>query len=153
MDDELQKAADAVKEAQQALTESSGAGAEALWSEHFVFSLSIGLFLFAIIIFACATYLLHKGTKAWTLLRLFGVLSIIFLTVFVLIVGYSDRQLLPVIGLFGSIVGYLLGKTTAGDQAQPDTEPPNSETSRKRSGHNLWPPTARNRCSSTSAST
>lgn len=127
MDDELQKAADEVRKAQEALAGgASPSGAEALWTEHFVISLSIGLFAFAVIIFGCATYLLHAGKRAWTLLRLFGVLSIIFLSVFVLIVGYNDRQLLPVIGLFGSIVGYLLGKTTAGDQGTPDTEPPDT---------------------------
>jgi hypothetical protein len=138
MDEELQKAGQAVKEAQEALNKDSGAaGGDVLWNEHFVLSLSVGLFVFAVIVIGCATYLLYKGKRAWTLLRVFGVLSIIFLTVFVLVVGYSDKQLLPVIGLFGSLVGYLLGKTAIGDQAPPDSQPPDGIANR---GEQVPPP-------------
>ncbi len=123
--DELDEAHKAVEQAKAALaSQAQGGGIPDFWNTHYVLTLSCGLFLFAIFIFTCSTYLLHQGRTAWTLLRLFGVLSIIFLSVFVLIVGYTDKQLLPVMGLFGSIVGYLLGKTTAADKGERPTEPP-----------------------------
>jgi hypothetical protein len=43
-------------------------------------------------------------------LRVLGILTIIILSVVVVIIGYSQAQLTPIIGLFGAIAGYLLGK-------------------------------------------
>jgi len=107
------------REASVAAWEASG-GNSNLWSTSFVLWLSAGLLLFSCILFTCITVLLIKGKQSWTLIRIFGILSVIILSVFVLIVGYDDKQLLPIIGLFGSIVGYLLGKTA-------DSDAPNKE--------------------------
>jgi hypothetical protein len=51
-------------------------------------------------------------------LRVFGILTIVALSALLLVVGYSNEQLTPIIGLFGAIAGYLLGKDsqTIGDE-------------------------------------
>ncbi|MEP7311820.1 MAG: hypothetical protein ABI859_04515 [Pseudomonadota bacterium] len=45
-------------------------------------------------------------------LRVFGVVIIVSLSALLLIVGFSNDQLTPIVGLFGAIAGYLLGKDT-----------------------------------------
>ena len=49
---------------------------------------------------------------------------IITLAVGTLVMGYDERQISPVLGLFGSIVGYLLGRGDRADNHQPAREPP-----------------------------
>ena len=46
-----------------------------------------------------------------------GVLAILAFSALLLVVGYSNEQLTPIIGLFGAIAGYLLGKETKGGGA------------------------------------
>lgn len=70
---------------------------------------SILLFtLFALLL--AAALLWKKQCSALEILRIFGVILIIGLSSFLLVAGYSDEQLTPIVGLFGAIVGYLLGK-------------------------------------------
>ena len=45
------------------------------------------------------------------LFKIFIIPLIIFASIFLIIVGYDDLQIAPVMGLFGSIVGYLFGKS------------------------------------------
>jgi hypothetical protein len=55
-------------------------------------------------------------------MRLMLVTLIVTLSVGMLIVGFNERQITPVIGLFGSAVGYLLGRSERGPQAESPTE-------------------------------
>ena len=53
------------------------------------------------------------------ILRLYGVVIIVGLSALLLVAGFSNDQLTPIVGLFGAIAGYLLGKetkTTKGDE-------------------------------------
>ncbi|MFI5304451.1 MAG: hypothetical protein ACHQYP_06610 [Nitrospiria bacterium] len=59
-----------------------------------------------------AAYLLGKGRNAETVLRTFGTVLIIISAIFLVVVGYNDTQISPVMGLLGTIAGYLLGKET-----------------------------------------
>ena len=89
-----------------------------LWSPALVCQLSLGIGLFAVFILVCVTVLLkrmHDPVMPEQILRTFGILVIIFAAVFLVIAGYSDTQITPVIGLLGTIAGYLLGRKT--DQA------------------------------------
>ena len=54
------------------------------------------------------------------ILKLFGILSIIGMSSILLVTGYDKDQLTPVVGLFGAISGYLLGKESEnGPQQAP----------------------------------
>lgn len=61
--------------------------------------------------------LLLRNRRADDVLRTVGVILIIFATLFLVVAGYDDKQIAPVIGLYGTIAGYLLGKSTSSDRA------------------------------------
>jgi hypothetical protein len=81
-----------------------------IWSPQLVCKLSLGIGFFAIVAFALITYLISKEKRPEQILRTFGILIIIFAAVFLVIAGYSAAQITPVIGLLGTIAGYLLGR-------------------------------------------
>jgi hypothetical protein len=90
------------------------------WTPELVCKLSLGIGIFAIVSFALVTLLLWKRRSAEQILRTFGILVIIFAAVFLVIAGYSDTQITPVIGLLGTIAGYLLGRRIEPATSQPD---------------------------------
>jgi ABC-type transport system involved in multi-copper enzyme maturation permease subunit len=74
-------------------------------------TLSIAVLCFTLItIVFCISILWKKDFVALELLRVVGIVSIIGLSAILLITGFSNDQLTPIIGLFGAISGYLLGK-------------------------------------------
>ena len=81
------------------------------WTPDLVQFLSISLLAFsALILIMASTLLWRSKASAQDILRVFGILTIIGVSALLLITGYSNDQLTPIIGLFGAIAGYLLGK-------------------------------------------
>lgn len=76
------------------------------------FALTCLLLSFGLIILLLITYLIKTGKDPEQLLRSFGTVLIIIAAVFLIVAGYSEKQIAPVIGLLGTIVGYLLGKSS-----------------------------------------
>lgn len=92
---------------------SAGRVPEQPWSPDLAIYLSTSILIFTAIALALSTALLwRKNAPAHLILKIFGVLSIIGMSAFLLVVGYSNAQLTPIVGLFGAIAGYLLGKDT-----------------------------------------
>lgn len=89
------------------------------WNPSLVMKLSSGVAIFAILVLALTTVLMLKKRNAEQVLRTFGILIVIFAAVFLVIAGYSDTQITPVIGLLGTIAGYLLGR-----RIEPTPAPP-----------------------------
>ena len=56
-----------------------------------------------------------KSSNGQEVLRLYGVVIIVGLSALLLVVGFSNSQLTPIVGLFGAIAGYLLGKESGKD--------------------------------------
>jgi hypothetical protein len=74
--------------------------------------LAIAIILFGLIVLAMQFVLLRRAAAATEdVLRLFTVTMIIIGTMALIAVGYSSQQIAPALGLFGTILGYLLGKT------------------------------------------
>jgi hypothetical protein len=48
---------------------------------------------------------------------------IITLSVGTLVMGYDEKQIAPVLGLFGSIAGYLLGRGERSEERRSEQEP------------------------------
>ena len=113
---ELRKEADAlVSQAQQ--TDAAPPKVDAL---------SLSVLVFVLIIVGLMTYLIRIGRNGGSVLRALGVPMIIGAAVFLVVAGFSEHQITPVIGLLGTIAGYLLGKSTSGDSqapAAPDPKP------------------------------
>jgi uncharacterized membrane protein YoaK (UPF0700 family) len=84
------------------------------WSTELVRLLSLSILFFTLCTLILVVILLYKkdgqGTDAYGVLRIFGIILIISISALLLVVGYSSEQLTPIIGLFGAIAGYLLGK-------------------------------------------
>lgn len=81
------------------------------WSPDLVQFLAIGVLLFSFAaLLLCTLLLWRSGAPPQQVLRIFGVISILGLSSLLLVVGYSNEQLTPIVGLFGAIAGYLLGK-------------------------------------------
>jgi hypothetical protein len=86
-------------------------------------ALSISVLTFVLIIVGLMTYLIRIGRNGESVLRAFGVPMIIGAAVFLVVAGFSEHQITPVIGLLGTIAGYLLGKATSADSHTPPAPP------------------------------
>nr|VFK43369.1 MAG: hypothetical protein BECKTC1821E_GA0114239_102511 [Candidatus Kentron sp. TC] len=65
---------------------------------------------FALILIAFMTYVIRKGADLDDTLKVFGTILIVVAAVFLIVAGYSEKQIAPVIGLLGTVAGYILGK-------------------------------------------
>ena len=92
------------------------------WSATNAMTMSTVLLIFFLLVMGLATYLIKHGQQANVILRLFGTLLIIAVSAFLVVAGYDDKQIAPVIGLLGTIAGYVLGKDSS----------KNSQTNTKR---------------------
>ncbi|WP_448093650.1 hypothetical protein [Pseudomonas lini] len=79
----------------------------------------VGLGVFVLL---CITYLIQKNKQPDILLRPFGTILIVIGAVFLIVAGYSEKQIAPVIGLLGTIAGYILGKESK-EKSETDSEP------------------------------
>ena len=82
----------------------------AWWTTQSAMTMSSVVLLFGISILALSVVLIRKGAPADDVLKIFGTIVIIVMTIFLVIAGYNDQQIAPAMGLLGTIVGYLLGK-------------------------------------------
>ena len=89
------------------------------WTPQLVQYLSLSVLAFSLIALVLATLLLWRaGSPPQLILKVFGILSIIGFSALLLVAGYSHDQLTPIVGLFGAIAGYLLGKESDSDKRQ-----------------------------------
>ena len=82
----------------------------AWWSTTNAMTMSSIVLIFGLIVIVFATHLIQRGKSAEAVLRMFGTILIIVIAVFLVVAGYSDTQISPVMGLLGTIAGYLLGR-------------------------------------------
>jgi hypothetical protein len=82
------------------------------WSTTSAMTMSAAVLVFGLLICCLAAYLIRKERPADVVLRTLGTLLIIVAAIFLVVAGYSDKQMAPVFGLLGTIAGYLLGKGT-----------------------------------------
>jgi hypothetical protein len=75
--------------------------------------LSIAVLIFGLVIIGMQCGILYKSGKVWGMnsTRSVGITLVIISGLFLITAGYSQEQISPMIGLLGTIAGYLLGKT------------------------------------------
>jgi hypothetical protein len=85
--------------------------------------LAFAIILFGFIVLCMQFFLLKRATHTEPddILRLFTVTIIIIGTLALIAIGYSSQQIAPALGLFGTILGYLLGKA---DERSRNRRPP-----------------------------
>lgn len=86
------------------------------WSPTLVQFLALAVLIFTFLsLLLCAVLLWRQRASGTQILRIFGVLTIVGMSALLVVIGYSNEQLTPIVGLFGAIAGYLLGKETYGE--------------------------------------
>lgn len=74
--------------------------------------LTYALLVFAFLVILVLAGLAIRAPKSWSpdsILRVFGIALILPLAVVLVVAGYSEKQMAPVMGLLGVVAGYLLG--------------------------------------------
>ena len=107
--DQAQRAVEAAATAatRHALTSTQG------WSADLVQFLAVSILAFTFAALVLSTVLMWRNkASGYHILRVFGIVSILGISALLLVVGYSNEQLTPIVGLFGAVAGYLLGKDT-----------------------------------------
>jgi len=92
------------------------------------FWLALAVIAFGVFIIVVQYLLLSRKANltAEEVLRLFTVTLVIIGTLALITLGYSGSQISPALGLFGSILGYLLGRASGRDTAKSDKQQDNS---------------------------
>jgi len=85
------------------------------WSVADAMTISAAVLVFAVFVLSLTAYVIRAGRNPEAVLRVFGTILIVLAAVFLVVAGYTDTQIAPVMGLLGTIAGYLLGK----DPRQP----------------------------------
>jgi hypothetical protein len=112
MDDDLATLKMAAESAAQEVVQISQTSAAPVWDRTLVLTLSLSILVFGTIVILIMSYLVLQQSDTSFVLRAFGVPMIIVASIFLVVTGYSQQQIAPVIGLLGTIAGYLLGTNT-----------------------------------------
>lgn len=100
--------------------------AKSWWRADEAMTISSVVLGFGVFVLLLAALLLRRTTiSADSILRVFGTVLIIVGAIFLVVAGYTEQQMGPVMGLLGTIAGYLLGKGSngAGSDAPPAGKP------------------------------
>lgn len=82
-------------------------------------ALALGILLFGFVVLIMQYTLLRRANASpEDVLRLFTVTIIIIGTLALIAIGYSSQQIAPALGLFGTILGYLLGRSDERQRAR-----------------------------------
>ena len=95
-------------------TTASNGNSTSWWSTTNAATMSSIVLVFGLMICALVMALMRQGRNADSVLKVMGTILIIISSIFLVVAGYTDTQIAPVMGLLGTIVGYLLGKNTDG---------------------------------------
>lgn len=113
IDKQLQQTDAAIKSlSSPPVVASTNSAASSWWTVTNAMTISVTVLLFGLLVLILATYLIKAGKGAEPVLRIFGTILIVTVAVFLVVAGYTDIQIAPVMGLLGTIAGYLLGKET-----------------------------------------
>jgi len=79
------------------------------WTSDLVKFLTISVLLFGLAVIVIMAILVLRKSQTGDVLRLFTVPMVIVAAVFLVVTGFSNSQITPVIGLLGTLAGYVLG--------------------------------------------
>lgn len=100
------------------------------WTHKEMFFLSTFTLIFGLTVLLIVAFLIYRrveNTDSDSLLRVFLTPLIIISAVYLVVVGYSEKQISPVIGLLGTIAGYLLGQQKSSKEIEKNSDGKKSE--------------------------
>lgn len=110
--DKVQKVAEAAASA--ARTQLPEPVGKQWWRADEAMTISASVLLFGVLVMVLMTVALRRSNiNPDAILRLFGTIIIIIGALFLIVAGYTETQMGPVMGLLGTIAGYLLGKSSS----------------------------------------
>jgi ABC-type xylose transport system permease subunit len=93
------------------------------WRADEAMTISASVLIFGVLVMVLMTIALRKTSLSPdSILRLFGTTIIITGALFLIVAGYTETQMGPVMGLLGTIAGYLLGKNSNSPSASHKDE-------------------------------
>ena len=94
------------------------------WTNQNAMTMSSVVLVFGIVVIGICAWLMRKSTpSSEAILRVFGTVLIITGALFLVVAGYSDKQMAPVMGLLGTLAGYLLGKSPERSESDGKRKP------------------------------
>ncbi|WP_157779336.1 hypothetical protein [Burkholderia thailandensis] len=81
------------------------------WSVENAMTISAVVLAFGLVTIGIAAWLILRRIPHNAVLRVLGTVLILVFAVFLVVAGYSDKQIASVLGLLGTVAGYLLGKS------------------------------------------
>jgi len=111
----------------QAGSETGAVAPRGRWHEPVEIVFSVTVLVFGLALIVVFTNLVRREGKGWRTIYMRLVVLTIVVTagLFVIVAGYTQDQIAPMMGLLGTLVGYLLGKE--GAPTGPPIRPENSE--------------------------
>lgn len=84
--------------------------------------LSIGVLVFGALLMGLEVLVMLKQDKYWDAwsFKILGLTLVITAGLFLVVAGYSQNQIAPMMGLLGTVAGYLLGKEVESAAPKPD---------------------------------
>ena len=93
------------------------------WRADEAMTISSVVLIFGVVILFLIAWVMRKTVLSPdSVLRVFGTIIIIISSIFLVVSGYSDQQIVPVIGLLGTVAGYLLGKSSSNNSESNSTK-------------------------------
>lgn len=84
------------------------------WRADEAMTISAAVLVFGLLVLVMMTFTLRRGgIHPDAVLKLFGTTIVVIGALFLIVAGYTDAQMGPVMGLLGTISGYLLGKNSS----------------------------------------
>ena len=91
------------------------------WTNQNAMTMSSVVLIFGIVVISLCAWLMRSSRPtSEAILRVFGTVLIITGALFLVVAGYTDKQMAPVMGLLGTLAGYLLGKSPPQGEGQSE---------------------------------
>jgi hypothetical protein len=117
-----QESEQAVNAISQASSVSSVVAGGQPWNPWLISFLTLLILVFSGFVLHYMRSMLKDGNSPGEILRLATMPMVITAAIFLVLLGYSNEQMTPVIGLLGTMIGYVLGSATA--RGTPPANPP-----------------------------
>src|SRR6266446_1083388 len=88
------------------------------WNPWLISFLTVLIIAFCVLVLHYMRNMLKEGQGAGDVLRLATMPMVIAAAIFLVVLGFSNEQMTPVIGLLGTMIGYILGSATAKGQSR-----------------------------------
>ena len=93
--------------------------------------LSIGVLVFGALAMGMQIYVMIRANRYWDSLsiKIVGLTLVITAALFLIVAGYSQDQVAPIMGILGTVVGFLLGKEGVAEPPAAPATPSATPTS------------------------